>query len=308
MPCAERTSRRSWTRPRPSGPPRSRTAGHSAGTSPMPRPPATCCRSCSRAMPRSSSAVRARSEPIAANAFFTGYRKTALAEDELILRIRIPAAARPRTPVPQGRDAPRAGDFEGRDERGLAGARAHERLVGCPRGIRVPWPPRPSGPRHARRHSRASARRPRLRIEPRRRWPRSSSRSTTFGRPQSTGGRSRHGSCTGSFATPAGGDHRLRLGNLNAADRAAFVTTIAPLFEGAPRFLDRLASARPFADVDSMFAEARAIAHAMPDTEQVELIDAHPRLGAPPATRLGALVPRTGLRPGRCGRGRGTRC
>lgn len=74
------------------------------------------------------------------------------------------------------------------------------------------------------------------------------------------------------------------LGNLNAADRAAFVTTIAPLFEGAPRFLDRLASARPFADVDSMFAEARAIAHAMPDTEQVELIDAHPRLGAPPAS------------------------
>lgn len=74
------------------------------------------------------------------------------------------------------------------------------------------------------------------------------------------------------------------LGNLNAADRAAFVTMVAPLFEGAPRFLDRLAAARPFADSDSMFAEARAIAHAMPDIEQIELIDAHPRLGAPPAS------------------------
>ena len=33
-----------------------------------------------------------------------------------------------------------------------------------------------------------------------------------------------------------------------------------------------------------MFARAREIAHAMPLDEQLELIDAHPRLGAPPAT------------------------
>jgi len=32
-----------------------------------------------------------------------------------------------------------------------------------------------------------------------------------------------------------------------------------------------------------MFDAARAIAHAMPMDEQIELIDAHPRLGAPPA-------------------------
>ena len=76
----------------------------------------------------------------------------------------------------------------------------------------------------------------------------------------------------------------LELGNLNAADRAAFTSMVAPLFEGAPRFLDRLADARPFVDWGSMFTAARAIAHAMPTHEQVELIDAHPRLGAPPAT------------------------
>ena len=56
------------------------------------------------------------------------------------------------------------------------------------------------------------------------------------------------------------------------------------LFEGAPRFLGRLEGAGPFADDAAMFATARAIAHAMPEDEQVELIDAHPRLGAPPAT------------------------
>ena len=55
------------------------------------------------------------------------------------------------------------------------------------------------------------------------------------------------------------------------------------LFEGAPRFLDRLMAAAPFDDEAAMFAAARSIAHGMPEPEQVELIDAHPRLGAPAA-------------------------
>ncbi len=59
------------------------------------------------------------------------------------------------------------------------------------------------------------------------------------------------------------------------------VLALAPLFEGAPRFLSRLCAARPFADADDLFDSARRIAHAMPTDEQVELIDAHPRLGAP---------------------------
>jgi 2-oxo-4-hydroxy-4-carboxy-5-ureidoimidazoline decarboxylase len=57
---------------------------------------------------------------------------------------------------------------------------------------------------------------------------------------------------------------------------------MAPLFEGAPRFLGRLANARPFGSMDRLFERAREIAHAMPVAEQLELIDAHPRLGAPP--------------------------
>ena len=46
----------------------------------------------------------------------------------------------------------------------------------------------------------------------------------------------------------------------------------------------RLAWARPFDDEETLFARAEAIALAMPEVEQIELIDAHPRLGAPPAS------------------------
>ena len=60
--------------------------------------------------------------------------------------------------------------------------------------------------------------------------------------------------------------------------------TLEALFEGAPRFLDRLERAGPFPDDDILFHVARDLAHAMPEAEQVELIDAHPRLGAPPGT------------------------
>jgi 2-oxo-4-hydroxy-4-carboxy--5-ureidoimidazoline (OHCU) decarboxylase len=62
---------------------------------------------------------------------------------------------------------------------------------------------------------------------------------------------------------------------------ARFAARVAPLFEGAPRFLGRLAAARPFGSWERLFAAARSIAHGMPADEQVELIDAHPRLGAP---------------------------
>ena len=65
---------------------------------------------------------------------------------------------------------------------------------------------------------------------------------------------------------------------------AADPATLAALFEGAPRFLTRLDAAGPFADDQELFARAREIAHAMPEAEQIELIDAHPRLGAPPGS------------------------
>jgi 2-oxo-4-hydroxy-4-carboxy--5-ureidoimidazoline (OHCU) decarboxylase len=70
---------------------------------------------------------------------------------------------------------------------------------------------------------------------------------------------------------------------LDRVSAGIFAATMAPLFEGAPRFLGRLANARSFGSLDELFERARRIAHAMPMAEQLELIDAHPRLGAPPA-------------------------
>lgn len=66
---------------------------------------------------------------------------------------------------------------------------------------------------------------------------------------------------------------------------ASSIADLAPLFEGAPAFIARFVAAEPpLDDPDRLFATARAIAHAMPEPEQIELIDAHPRLGAPPDT------------------------
>jgi 2-oxo-4-hydroxy-4-carboxy-5-ureidoimidazoline decarboxylase len=71
---------------------------------------------------------------------------------------------------------------------------------------------------------------------------------------------------------------------LDAADAATFEARLAPLFEGAPRFLARLAAARPFGSWPALFEAARSIVHGMPEEEQLELVDAHPPLGAPPAS------------------------
>lgn len=74
------------------------------------------------------------------------------------------------------------------------------------------------------------------------------------------------------------------IATLDTLDAGAFVAAMAPLFEGAPRFLDRLAAGRPFGSDETLFARARAIALAMPEEEQIELVDAHPPLGAPPGS------------------------
>jgi 2-oxo-4-hydroxy-4-carboxy-5-ureidoimidazoline decarboxylase len=76
----------------------------------------------------------------------------------------------------------------------------------------------------------------------------------------------------------------LDIDELDVIAPGAFAARVAPLFEGARGFLGRLAMARPFGTADAMFATARTIAHDMPEDEQIELIDAHPRLGAPPGS------------------------
>jgi 2-oxo-4-hydroxy-4-carboxy--5-ureidoimidazoline (OHCU) decarboxylase len=71
---------------------------------------------------------------------------------------------------------------------------------------------------------------------------------------------------------------------LNGLDEAAFVREMEPLFEGTPGFLRRLASERPFLDETDLFQFARRVALALPAGQQVELVNAHPRIGAPAAS------------------------
>lgn len=76
----------------------------------------------------------------------------------------------------------------------------------------------------------------------------------------------------------------LSIDDLDVIGPGAFAAAVAPLFEGARHFLGRLAMARPFGSMEALFERAREIAHAMPLEEQLELMNAHPRLGAPPAS------------------------
>ncbi len=71
---------------------------------------------------------------------------------------------------------------------------------------------------------------------------------------------------------------------LNQLDSAAFAEEVTPLFEGAPGFLARLAAARPFASDAAFFTDALEVARSMPEADQIELLAAHPRIGADPAS------------------------
>jgi 2-oxo-4-hydroxy-4-carboxy--5-ureidoimidazoline (OHCU) decarboxylase len=84
--------------------------------------------------------------------------------------------------------------------------------------------------------------------------------------------------------TAAAGTRLPSVDELDRMPTPDFIAAVAPLFEGAPRFLARLVADRPFGTAEVLFERARAIAAEMPQDEQIELIDAHPRLGAPPAS------------------------
>lgn len=70
----------------------------------------------------------------------------------------------------------------------------------------------------------------------------------------------------------------------DALEEAAFAELVAPLFERAPRFIERLTAGRPYESWEVLFHAADLIALDMPQAEQLELIDAHPRIGAPPGS------------------------
>ena len=73
-----------------------------------------------------------------------------------------------------------------------------------------------------------------------------------------------------------------RVEDLDRLPAEAFVREVTPLFEGAPRFLARLSEARPFGADDALIAAAFEVAHGLPEDEKLELVEAHPRIGAAP--------------------------
>ena len=245
---------------------------------------------------------RARRSPAAE--FWPAYRRTALAPDELLLRIRIPLAGRPRAALPQGRDAPGPVDQQGRAWRSAGATAGRRRRRGATSASRSgPWRPPRSGrpPTEAVLEGRAADardRRPRRR-DPRRRAPPDRRRPLDRRVPAARRGpgpppahpRGRR------LVMPTEPAASLDIDELDVIAPGAFAAAVAPLFEGAPRFLGRLALRAPVRlGATSSSHRAREIAHAMPADEQIELIDAHPRLGAPPATVSALSLRRAGLR------------
>ena len=70
---------------------------------------------------------------------------------------------------------------------------------------------------------------------------------------------------------------------LDGVNPARFATVLGPLFEEAPAFLGALTARRPFGTWARLFAAATDVALALPEAAAVELLDAHPRIGAGPA-------------------------
>jgi 2-oxo-4-hydroxy-4-carboxy--5-ureidoimidazoline (OHCU) decarboxylase len=74
------------------------------------------------------------------------------------------------------------------------------------------------------------------------------------------------------------------VGTLDTMDAREFAAAVGPLFEDAPSYLALLAAARPFGTWDGLLGVAEQIALSAPASAQVELLAAHPRIGAPPAS------------------------
>lgn len=75
-----------------------------------------------------------------------------------------------------------------------------------------------------------------------------------------------------------------RVSDIDALPPESAAEAIGPLFESAPRFLARLVAERPFHDDAGLIDRATEVARMMPDEEQIALLDAHPRIGADPAS------------------------
>lgn len=74
------------------------------------------------------------------------------------------------------------------------------------------------------------------------------------------------------------------ISDLDALPSESAAYELRPLFEDAPRFLARLADLRPFESDAGLMDRAHELARSLPEDEQIELLNAHPAIGADPAT------------------------
>ncbi|MEP6681179.1 MAG: GNAT family N-acetyltransferase [Chloroflexota bacterium] len=72
--------------------------------------------------------------------------------------------------------------------------------------------------------------------------------------------------------------------DLDALPEEAAVDFLQTIFEGGPRFLASLAAARPFETDEGLIGAAHELGRTMDPEAQIELLDAHPRIGADRAT------------------------
>jgi 2-oxo-4-hydroxy-4-carboxy--5-ureidoimidazoline (OHCU) decarboxylase len=73
------------------------------------------------------------------------------------------------------------------------------------------------------------------------------------------------------------------LDELNRLAPNEFANAVRPLFEAAGPLLAGLAGARPFGSYAALIDSAAALAATLPEAAQVEVLNAHPRIGADPA-------------------------
>ena len=74
------------------------------------------------------------------------------------------------------------------------------------------------------------------------------------------------------------------IADLDRLPREAAIDLLQPLFEKARSIAESLVDERPFVDDDGLMRAAHDIARTLPEPEQIELLNAHPRIGADPDT------------------------
>lgn len=73
--------------------------------------------------------------------------------------------------------------------------------------------------------------------------------------------------------------HLPPIDELNRLPREAFAEALKPLFEAAPPLAEGLFAARPFASYDALLNQARTVIATLTEAQQIEVINAHPRIG-----------------------------